>query len=95
MTEPTDEGPSVSRLAGQLEYLFEEHPELRTAPVAQLVARLNEEDRLARAHDLGHLAGYAVDPTGTAGLAGLLDLLAAGDVGPDDRVGVLFTGVDR
>jgi hypothetical protein len=39
----------VSRLAGQLEYLFEEHPELRTAPVAQLVARLNEEDRWARA----------------------------------------------
>ena len=49
MTEPTEEGPSVSRLAGQLEYLFEEHPELRTAPVAQLVARLNEEDRWARA----------------------------------------------
>jgi hypothetical protein len=42
-------GPSVSRLAGQLEYLFEEHPELRRAPVAQLVARLNEEDRWARA----------------------------------------------
>jgi hypothetical protein len=46
---PTGEGPSVSRLAGQLEYLFEEHPELRDAPVAQLVARLNEEDRWARA----------------------------------------------
>jgi threonine synthase len=53
------------------------------------------EDRLRRAHLLGHAAGYAVDPTGSAGLAGLLDLLAAGDVGPDDRVGVLFTGVDR
>jgi len=36
-------------LAGQLEYLFEEHPELRHAPVAELVARLNEEDRWARA----------------------------------------------
>ena len=49
-TEPTVEGaPSVSLLAGQLEYLFEEHPELRHAPVAQLVARLNEEDRWARA----------------------------------------------
>jgi hypothetical protein len=44
-----DEGPSVSRLTGQLAYLFEEHPELRAAPVAQLVARLNEEDRWARA----------------------------------------------
>jgi hypothetical protein len=41
--------PSVSRLAGQLEYLFEEQPELKAAPVAQLVARLNEEDRWARA----------------------------------------------
>ena len=49
MTESTEEGPSVSRLTGQLEYLFEEHPELRAAPVAQLVARLNEEDRWARA----------------------------------------------
>ena len=53
------------------------------------------EDRLARAHELGHAAGYAVDPTGSAGLAGLLDLVDGGDVGPDDRVGVLFTGVDR
>ena len=42
-------GPSVSLLAGQLEYLFEDHPSLRDAPVAQLVARLNEKDRWARA----------------------------------------------
>ncbi len=49
VNEPSDDGPSVSRLAGQLEYLFEEHPEMRGAPVAQLVARLNEEDRWARA----------------------------------------------
>ena len=53
------------------------------------------EERLARAHELGHAAGYAVDPTGSSGLAGLLELVARGDVGPDDRVGVLFTGVDR
>lgn len=45
----TEPGPSVSRLAGQLEYLFEEHPELRRASVAELVARLNTEDRWARA----------------------------------------------
>ena len=43
------DGPSVSILAGQLEYLFEDDPSLRHAPVAQLVARLNEEDRWARA----------------------------------------------
>jgi hypothetical protein len=53
------------------------------------------EKRLARAHDLGHAAGHPVDPTGSSGLAGLLELVADGAVGPDDRVGVLFTGVDR
>jgi threonine synthase len=53
------------------------------------------EERLARARDLGVAAGHHVDPTGSSGLAGLLELLDAGDVGPDDRVGVLFTGVDR
>ncbi|MFZ2012982.1 MAG: pyridoxal-phosphate dependent enzyme [Nocardioides sp.] len=53
------------------------------------------EECLARAHQLGHAAGYAVDATGSSGLAGLLDLVAAGDVGQDDRVGVLFTGVER
>lgn len=50
---------------------------------------------LARAHDAGRAAGYRVAPTGSAGLAGLLDLVAAGDIGPDARVGVLFTGVER
>ena len=53
------------------------------------------EERLARAHRLGHAAGFPVDPTGSSGLAGLLDLVADGTVGPDDRVVVLFTGVDR
>ena len=42
-------GPSVDRLVGQLGYLFEEQPELRSAPVEQLVERLNREDRYARA----------------------------------------------
>lgn len=53
------------------------------------------EQLLARAHELGHAAGHPVDPTGSAGLAGLLALVADGAIGPDDRVGVLFTGVDR
>lgn len=53
------------------------------------------EERLADAHALGRAAGYRVDPTGSSGLAGLLDLVAAGDVHPDARVGVLFTGVER
>ncbi len=39
--------------------------------------------------------GIDVDPTGSAGLAGLLALRAAGEVGDDERVAVLFTGVAR
>jgi hypothetical protein len=46
MTEST---PSVSKLTGQLGYLFEDEPALRDAPVEELAARLNREDRLARA----------------------------------------------
>lgn len=53
------------------------------------------EEQLARAHALGRAAGYCVDPTGSSGLAGLLELIADGSVGPDARVGVLFTGVER
>ena len=41
------------------------------------------------------MTGIDGDPTGSAGLAGLLDLRQAGVVGPDQRVIVLFTGVRR
>ena len=40
---------TVSLLAGQLDFLFEERPELGNAPPAQLLERLNREDRLVRA----------------------------------------------
>jgi hypothetical protein len=40
---------TVSLLAGQLDYLFEERPELRRAPAASLLDRINREDRLVRA----------------------------------------------
>jgi threonine synthase len=53
------------------------------------------EERLVRAHELGHQAGYPVSPTGSAGLAGLVELLAEGTVRSDERVAVLFTGVER
>lgn len=53
------------------------------------------EDQVAAAHVLGTQAGYQVDPTGSAGLAGLLELHAAGVVAPEDRVAVLFTGLQR
>jgi threonine synthase len=53
------------------------------------------EDRLAEANVLGSATGIPVDPTGSAGLAGLLDLRQAGVVGADERVTVLFTGARR
>ncbi len=54
------------------------------------------EDTLARANALAvEATGIDVDPTGSAGLAGLLDLRAAGEVGDDERVALLFTGVNR
>ena len=45
------DAPSVSRLAGQIEYLFEDRPELRTASIEELVERLNHDDRFARARE--------------------------------------------
>ena len=43
------DAPSVSKLAGQLVYMFEDDPALRDAPVEQLRDRLALEDRIARA----------------------------------------------
>jgi threonine synthase len=55
-----------------------------------------DEERLGVANALAlETTGVAVDPTGSAGLAGLLALRAAGEIGDDDRVAVLFTGIDR
>ncbi|MEZ5116637.1 MAG: PLP-dependent lyase/thiolase [Candidatus Nanopelagicales bacterium] len=54
------------------------------------------EQLLGRAHDLAHATtGIDADHTGTAGLAGLLDLLDFRAVRPDDTVAVLFTGATR
>jgi threonine synthase len=39
--------------------------------------------------------GIPVDPTGSSGLAGLLELRRSGQVGDHDRVAVLFTGIQR
>jgi threonine synthase len=39
--------------------------------------------------------GIPVDPTGSSGLAGLLELRRSGQVGDHDRVAVLFTGLER
>jgi threonine synthase len=54
------------------------------------------EQELIRANELGRQAtGIAADATGTSGLAGLIALREAGQVADDERVAVLFTGVDR
>jgi threonine synthase len=39
--------------------------------------------------------GIPVDPTGSSGLAGLLEMRRSGQVGGHDRVAVLFTGLER
>jgi hypothetical protein len=44
-----DDVPSISRLAGQLGYLFEERPRLQQATAEELAEQLNHEDRYARA----------------------------------------------
>jgi threonine synthase len=54
------------------------------------------EDSLVTANELAVAAtGIQVDPTGSAGLGGLLEMRRRGEVGDDDRVAVLFTGARR
>jgi threonine synthase len=57
---------------------------------------LVSEDSLREANALAREAtGIDVDHTGSAGLAGLLELAGRGALRRDERVGVLFTGVRR
>jgi threonine synthase len=54
------------------------------------------ERRLRQANEFAcEATGIPVDPTGSAGLAGLIELRESGRVGDDERVALLFTGVDR
>ena len=54
-----------------------------------------DDGLLIEARELGQRAGFHADATGTAGLAGLAQLLAGGVVSRDERVAVLFTGTER
>jgi threonine synthase len=55
-----------------------------------------DEATLRLANDLARRTTASdVDHTGSAGLAGLIDLRRRGAIAPDDRVAVLFTGVRR
>jgi hypothetical protein len=47
----SDDAPSPSILAGQLEYLFEDEPEARALSDQELAARLSRQDRFARARE--------------------------------------------
>jgi len=54
------------------------------------------EDLLVEANQLGVAkTGIRVDPTGSSGLAGLLQMRRSGAIGAGDRVAVLFTGIQR
>ena len=59
-------------------------------PVVVDEASLREANEIARA-----TTGIDVDPTGSAGLAGLLELRRHGRVDSDENVAVIFTGVRR
>ncbi len=59
-------------------------------PLVASEATLEEANALARAS-----TGIDADHTGSAGLAGLLDLVRTRAVGPDETVAVLFTGAVR
>jgi threonine synthase len=54
------------------------------------------EDLLEKAHTMARRAtGISVCPTGSAGLAGCLDLWREGELPSRERIGLLFTGVER
>ena len=51
------------------------------------------ESQIIRAHSMAVDAGFDVSPTGSAGLAGLLEVRDR--VGDDERVAVVMSGVAR
>ena len=54
------------------------------------------EDTLREANQLGVQAtGISGDHTGTSGLAGVMGSAGPGEIGGDERVAVLFTGIRR
>jgi threonine synthase len=59
-------------------------------------AEILPEEAIRRAHRLAHeRAGIRTCATGSAGLAGLMQLQEAGCIQPGQDVGLLFTGIDR
>ena len=64
--------------------------------VALTKSDLVDEETLELAHAVAHeTTRIDVDPTGSAGLAGLIALRVAGVVTDHERVGLLFTGATR
>jgi threonine synthase len=59
-------------------------------PVVVGEAALRDANRLAVSH-----TGIDVNHTGSAGLAGAIELLRRGEIGSDDHVAVIFTGIRR
>lgn len=54
-----DSAPSVRLVAGQLAYLFEDDPDLRSASDDDIARRLSHDDRFARARQEDPLASDA------------------------------------
>jgi hypothetical protein len=59
-------------------------------PVVVGEPALRDANGLAATH-----TGIDVNHTGSAGLAGAIELLRRGEIGPDDHVAVIFTGIRR
>lgn len=59
-------------------------------PVVVSESTLAAAHRLAREH-----TPIPVDPTGSAGMAGLIELQGAGVIRPEETVAILFTGMER
>ena len=60
------------------------------SPLVVSEATLEEANALAR-----ETTGIDVDHTGSSGLAGLMELARRGEIGANERVAVLFTGIRR
>lgn len=59
-------------------------------------AEILREEVIRKAHHMARTrTGIRVSPTGSAGLAGLLQLRESGDILPDEDTTLFFTGVDR
>ncbi len=92
------DGPAPHSLAHGIldDVTYDWYPLLRAVLRTGGRVEVLREDSIHRAYRLSHQhTGIRVCPTGAAGLAGLIQLTAAGVVGKSESAGLFFTGFDR